>query len=78
MRRAPTFSFIFFNDSIFERLQEVELKQQQEQEQQQPQHLKVQRRQEQERPNNSASVFVASGYHHGCSNAAAGVNTKRP
>jgi hypothetical protein len=58
MRSAPIFSFIFFNDSIFERLQEEELKQQQEQ--QQPQHLKVQRRQEQERPNNSASVFVAS------------------
>ena len=60
MRRAPTLYFIFFNDSIFERLQEEELKQQQEQEQQQPQHLNVQRRQEQERPNNSASVFVAS------------------
>jgi hypothetical protein len=60
MRRAPTFSFIFFNDSIFERLEEEELKQQQEQ--QQPQHLKVkvERLQEQERPNNSASVFVAS------------------
>lgn len=62
MRRARTFSFIFFNDSIFERLQEEELKQQQEQEQQQPQHLKVkvERRQKEERPNNSASVFVAS------------------
>jgi hypothetical protein len=60
MRRAPTFSFVFFNGSIFERLQEEELKQQQEQDQQQPQHLKVERRQEQERPNNSASVFVAS------------------
>jgi hypothetical protein len=62
MRRALTFSFIFFNDSIFEWLQEEELKQQQEQEQQQPQHLKVkvERGQEQERPNNSASVFVAS------------------
>jgi hypothetical protein len=60
MRGAPTFYFIFFNDSIFERLQEEELKQQQEQEQQQPQHLKVERGQEQERPNNSASVFVAS------------------
>ena len=63
MRRALTFSFIFFNDSIFERLQEEELKkQQQEQEQRQPQHLKVKLEwgQEQERPNNSASVFVAS------------------
>ena len=62
MRRAPTFSFIFFNESIFERLQEEELKQQQEQDQQQSQHLKakVERGQEQERPNNSASVFVAS------------------
>jgi hypothetical protein len=62
MRSAPTFSFIFFNDSIFERLQEEVLKQQQEQDQHQPQHLKVkvERRQEQERPNNSASVFVAS------------------
>ena len=60
MRSAPTFYFIFFNDSIFERLQDEELKQQQEQEQQQPQHLKVERLQEQERPNNSASVFVAS------------------
>jgi hypothetical protein len=62
MRRAPNFSFIFFNDSIFERLQEEELKQKQEHDQQQPQHLKVkaERRQEQERPNNSASVFVAS------------------
>ena len=50
MRSAPTFYFIFFNDSIFERLQDEELKQQQEQE----------RRQEQQRPNNSASVFVAS------------------
>ena len=61
MRRAPTFSFIFFNDSIFERLQEEELKQLQEQEQPH-QHLKVkvEWRQEQERPNNSASVFVAS------------------
>ena len=60
MRRAPTFSFIFFNHSIFEWLQEEELKHQQEQDQQQPQHLNVQRRQEQKRPNNSASVFVAS------------------
>jgi hypothetical protein len=62
MRSAPTFSFIFFNDSIFERLQEEELKQQQEQDQQQPRHLKVkvERRQKEERPNNSASVFVAS------------------
>jgi hypothetical protein len=62
MRRAPTFSFIFFNDSFFERLQKEELKQQQEQDQQQPQHLKVkvERRQVEERPNNSASVFVAS------------------
>ena len=62
MRRAPTFSFIFFNESIFERLQEEELKLQQKQEQQQPQHLKakVERRQKEERPNNSASVFVAS------------------
>ena len=60
MRRAPIFSFIFFNDSIFERLQEEELKRRQEQEQQQSQHLKVRRRQELERPNNSASVFVAS------------------
>ena len=62
MRRARTFSFIFFNDSIFERLQEEELKQQQEQDQQQTQHLKVkvERGQEQERPNNSASIFVAS------------------
>jgi hypothetical protein len=62
MRRALTFCFIFFNDSIFERLQEEELKQQQEQDQQQPRHLKVkvERGQEQERPNNSASVFVAS------------------
>jgi hypothetical protein len=63
MRRAPTFSFIFFNDSIFERFQEEVLKQQQrEQEQQQPQHLKVkvERGQKEERPNNSASVFVAS------------------
>ena len=60
MRIAPTFSFIFFNDSIFEWLQEEELKQLQEQHQQQPQHLNVQRRQEQKRPNNSASVFVAS------------------
>lgn len=62
MRRAPTFSFIFFNDSIFERLQEEVLKQQQEQEQQQPQRLKVkvERRQKEERPNNSASVFLAS------------------
>ena len=61
MRRPPTFSFIFFNDSIFERLQEEVLKQQG-QDQQQPQHLnvKVERRQEQERPNNSTSVFVAS------------------
>ena len=62
MRRAPIFSFIFFNDSIFELLQDVELKQKQEHDQQQPQHLKVKmkRRQEQERPNNSASVFLAS------------------
>ena len=60
MRRALTFSFIFFNDSIFERLQEEELKQQQEQDQQQPQHLKVKVERGQERPNNSASVFVAS------------------
>lgn len=60
MRRAPTFSFIFFNDGVFERLQEEELKRRQEQEQQQSQHLKVGRRQERERPNNSASVFVAS------------------
>ena len=62
MRRAPTFYFIFFNDSIFERLQEEKLKQQQKQDQQQPQHLKVkvERRQEQERPNNSASVFVTT------------------
>src|ERR687891_25304 len=62
MQRAPTFSFIFFNDSIFERLQEEELKQLQEQEQQQPQHLKVkvEWRQEQERPNNSSSVVAPS------------------
>jgi hypothetical protein len=62
MRSAPTFSFIFFIDSIFEWLQEEELKQQQEQDQQQPRHLKVKvvRRQKEEHPNNSASVFVAS------------------
>jgi hypothetical protein len=54
MRRAPTFSFIFFNDSIFERLREEELKQQQ------PQHLEMEL-QEQKRPNNSASALsVAS------------------
>jgi hypothetical protein len=59
MRRAPTFSFIFFNDSIFERLQEEELKQQQEQQQ----HLaaaELQQEQKGRHPSNSASVFVAS------------------
>jgi hypothetical protein len=58
MRRAPTFSFIFFNDSIFERLQEEELKQQQEQ--QDLDAVELQQEQKGRHPSNSASVFVAS------------------
>ena len=54
MRRAPAFHFIFFNDSIFERLQEEE-------QQQHQQHEEWERQQEQRLPNNSASSFsVAS------------------
>jgi hypothetical protein len=59
MRRAPTFSFIFFNDSIFERLREEELNQ----EQQQPQHWQEweqKEEQEQKLTNDSASFSVAS------------------
>jgi hypothetical protein len=52
MRRAPAFYFIFFNDSIFERLQEEE----------QQQHEKWERQQEPKLPKNSAgsSFSVAS------------------
>jgi hypothetical protein len=56
MRRAPNFSFIFFNDSIFERLQEEERQQHQQQ------HEKWERQQEPKLPKNSAgsSFSVAS------------------
>ena len=53
MRRAAAFHFTFFNDSIFERLQEEE-------QQQHQQHEEWERQQEQKLPNNASSFSVAS------------------